>query len=72
MAHCGPTLRAEFACTVNLADMHTGWVFTRTLRNNAHVYALAALKAAVSAVPFAVTGLDFDNGTEFLNAAVIG
>ncbi|BBX54745.1 hypothetical protein MSHO_61590 [Mycobacterium shottsii] len=36
MAHCGPTLKGEFARTVNLTDMHIGWVFTRTVRNNAH------------------------------------
>jgi len=71
VAHCGPTLRGEFARTLNLTDVHTGWVFTRTVRNNAHVHILGALKAGVDAVPFEVTGLDFDNGTEFLNKAVI-
>jgi len=71
VAHCGPTLKGEFARTLNLTDVHTGWVFTRTVRNNAHAHILAALKAAVEEVPFAVTGLDFDNGTEFLNKAVI-
>ena len=71
VAHCGPTLKGEFARTVNLTDVHTGWVFTRTVRNNAHIHVLGALKAAVEEVPFAVTRLDFDNGTEFLNKAVI-
>ena len=37
VAHCGPTLKGEFARTVNLTDVHTGWVFTRTVRNNAHI-----------------------------------
>ncbi len=71
VAHCGPTLKGEFARTLNLTDVHTGWVFTRTVRNNAHMHILGALKAGVEAVPFEVTGLDFDNGTEFLNKAVI-
>jgi len=71
VAHCGPTLKGEFARTVNLTDVHTGWVFTRSVRNNAHVHILGALKAGVEEVPFAVSGLDFDNGTEFLNHAVI-
>lgn len=60
VAHCGPTLKGEFARTVNLTDVHTGWVFTRSVRNNAHVHILSALKAAVEQIPFAVTGLDFD------------
>jgi len=71
VAHCGPTLKGEFARTLNLTDVHTGWVFTRSVRNNAHVHILGALKAGVEEVPFAVTGLDFDNGSEFLNHAVI-
>jgi transposase InsO family protein len=71
VAHCGPTLQGEFARTVNLTDVHIGWVFTRTVRNNAHTHILAALKAGVEEIPFEVTGLDFDNGTEFLNKAVI-
>ena len=71
VAHCGPTLKGEFARTVNLTDVYIGWVFTRTVRNNAHTHILGALKAAVAEIPFEVTGLDFDNGTEFLNNAVI-
>ena len=71
VAHCGPTLKGEFARTLNLTDVHTGWVFTRTVRNNAHVHILGALKRGVEQVPFEVTGLDFDNGSEFLNHAVI-
>jgi transposase InsO family protein len=71
VAHCGPTLKGEFARTVNLTDMRTGWVFTRSMRNNAHVHVLAALDAALTAIPFEVTGLDFDNGSEFINHDVI-
>lgn len=71
VAHCGPTLKGEFARTVNLTDVHTGWVFTRAVRNNAHAHILSVLKAGFHEIPYAVTGLDFDNGTEFLNKAVI-
>jgi len=71
VAHCGPTLKGEFARTVNLTDVHIGWVFTRTVRNNAHTHILGALKDAIHEMPYEVTGLDFDNGTEFLNKAVI-
>ena len=71
VAHCGPTLKGEFARSVNLTCVHTGWTFTRTVRNNAHTHILSALNTAVEEVPFEVVGLDFDNGTEFLNKAVI-
>jgi len=52
--------------------MRTGWVSTRSTRNNAHLNVLAALQHAVEHIPFEVTGLDFDNGTEFINHDVIG
>ena len=71
VAHCGPTLKGEFARTLNLTDVRIGWVFTRTVRNNAHTHILGALRTAVHEIPYEVTGLDFDNGTEFLNKAVI-
>lgn len=71
VAHCGPTLKGEFARTLNLTDVHTGWVFTRSVRNNANTHILAGLKAGIHEIPYEVTGLDFDNGTEFLNKAVI-
>lgn len=75
VAHCGPSLKGEFARTLNLTDVHTGWTFTRSVRNNAHTHILSVLKTAVDPVegiPFAVTGLDFDNGSEFLNHPVVG
>jgi len=71
VAHCGPTLKGEFARTVNLTDVRIGWTFTRSVRNNAHVHILGALRAGVDQIPFEVTGLDFDNGSEFLNKPVI-
>ena len=72
VAHCGPTLKGEFARTVNFTDIHTGWVFTYAIRNNAHVHIRAAFDAFVEQVPFAVTGIDCDNGSEFINHDLIG
>lgn len=67
VAHCGPTLRGEFARSVNFTDVHTGWVFTRAIRNNARVHVLAVMEAALESIPYLLSGLDFDNGGEFIN-----
>lgn len=72
VAHCGPTLQGEFARTVNFTDMHTGWVYTHAIRNNAHVHIRAAFDAFTAAVPFMVTGIDCDNGSEFINHQLVG
>ena len=71
VAHCGPTLKGEFARTLNLTDFATGWVFTRSVRNNANSHILSGLQAGVEQIPFEVVGLDFDNGSEFLNHGVV-
>jgi hypothetical protein len=73
-------LKGEFARTLNLTDVHCGWVFTRSVRDNAHKHILAALRFGVDQIPFEVVGLDFDwgsrarsgGGNEFRNEAVIG
>ena len=52
VAHCGPTLKGEFARTLNLTCVHTGWVVTSTVRNNnAHVHILTALRAGWTRSP---------------------
>lgn len=71
VANCGPTLKGEFVRTVNFTDVLTGWVFTRSVRNNAHVHIRQVMDAAVEKIPYSVVGLDFDNGSEFLNYPMI-
>ena len=71
VAHCGPTLKGEFARTINLTDMLTGWVYTRSMRNNAHVHIRQAMDTALEQIPYEVTGADFDNGSEFINHDMI-
>jgi len=71
VAHCGPTLKGEFARTLTLTDVQTGWIQLEVLRNNARVHMLGGLERALAAIPFWVQGLDFDNGSEFINHDVI-
>jgi hypothetical protein len=47
-------------------------VFTRSVRNKANVHILSALSAAEDHIPYGITGLDFDNGSEFINHGVVG
>ena len=54
-----------------MTDVLTGWTFTRSIRNNAEKHIISALNAAVDCVPFPVLGMDFDNGSEFINHGVV-
>jgi hypothetical protein len=71
VAHCGPTLKGEFARTLTLTDVVTGWIELQALRNNAHRHIRAALDAAMDSIPFQVQGLDCDNGSELVNYDVV-
>jgi hypothetical protein len=70
VAHCGPTLKGEFQRSVNLTDVLTGWVFTWSIRNNAQKHVKRALQLAVEGIPYQVIGMDFDNGSEFINYTI--
>lgn len=72
LAHCGPTLKGEFARSVNFTHVHTGWVFTRSIRNNAHVHVLGVFDQFITTIPYLVTGIDCDNGSEFINHDLVG
>ncbi|QIM19727.1 transposase family protein [Leucobacter coleopterorum] len=72
VAHCGPVLKGEFCRTVDLTDMHIGWTYTCSIRNNAHLHIRDALNRFISEIPYEVTGVDFDNGSEFINYDIIG
>ena len=71
VAHCGPTLKGEFARTLTLTDVATGWVHMEAMRNNAHKHIRTALDAAIGAIPYQVQGLDCDNGSELINYNVV-
>ena len=71
VAHCGPTLKGEFARTLTATCVHTGWTHLEVLQNNARVHMIAALDRLEAALPFAIAGLDCDNGSEFINDKVV-
>ena len=67
VAHCGPTLKGEFARTLTMTDVAIGWVHLEGMRNNAHVHIRAALDAALDSIPYQIQGIDCDNGSELIN-----
>jgi hypothetical protein len=82
VAHCGGSLLGEFACTVDLTDVVTGWTEPVAIKNKAHRWVVAAMDEITARLPFELLGLDFDwghrpprsggGGSEFINHAVIG
>ncbi len=72
VAHCGRSVEGAFLHTLVLTDIATAWVECLPLRYRSQHAVIQALDQARRLLPFAMLGLDTDNGTEFLNAEVLG
>jgi len=68
VAHGGDSGEGEFVHSLNLTDIHTTWVETRAVMGRGQARVGAALDEMHQALPFALKGIDSDNGSEFINA----
>ncbi len=68
VAHSGNSADGDFAFSLNLTDIFSGWVETSTLLGKGQQGVVAALDAMAQRLPFVLRGLDSDNGGEFINA----
>jgi hypothetical protein len=72
VAHGGESGDGEFAHSLNLTDIHTTWVETGAVLGRGQHAVQVALEALRQRLPFRLQGIDSDNGSEFLNAHLIG
>lgn len=68
VAHCGETTRGEYLNTLDMVDVCTRWVELTPLINRSQATVTAAIAAVQMRLPYALLGLDSDNGSEFINA----
>lgn len=69
--HCGHSLKGEFLRTLTGTDPVSGWTMLRSIRNNAYIHVHGALEWMRTHTPIPIAGMDFDNGSEFMNWGVI-
>ena len=67
VSHSGNSADGEFGQSLNLTDIHTGWVETRAVMGKGQRAVGQAVEEMRHALPFALQGLDSDNGSEFIN-----
>ena len=67
VAHCGNTLAGDFAWSLTMTDILTGWTECRATWNKGAQGVITQIKAIEAALPFPLKGFDCDNGSEFLN-----
>ena len=67
VAHCGESLLGDFAYTIDLVDIASGWTEQRAVWGKGEVGVVKQIKEVEASLPFAILGFDSDNGSEFLN-----
>src|SRR5215831_4303472 len=67
VSHSGDSADGEFAHTLNLTDIHTGWTESRALLGKSEIAVQEALHEIQRGLPFRRLGVDSDNGSEFIN-----
>ena len=67
VAHEGGNPGGEYALTLNLTDVSSGWTELRAVKNKAQKWVFEALGLIRSRLPFPLLGLDSDNDSAFIN-----
>jgi hypothetical protein len=71
VAHCGSSTQGDYLVTICATDPFTGWTILRTVKNKAFIHMKAGMDWIVAHYPIPLKGVDFDNGSEFLNWGII-
>jgi len=67
VSHSGDSGAGDFAHTLNVTDIHTGWTESRAVLGRGEEAVQRALQEIRGVLPFALLGVDSDNGSEFIN-----
>ena len=67
VSHSGNSADGEFAHTLNLTDIYSGWTESQAVLGKSEIAVQQALDAIQAGLPFRLLGLDSDNGSEFIN-----
>mgnify|MGYP005819167867 CR=1 FL=1 len=67
VAHCGETTEGTYLNTLTSVDIATGWTEIRGLANKTQAAVTQAISEMRQQLPFALLGIDSDNGSEFIN-----
>ena len=68
VSHSGDSADGEFLHSLDMTDIHTTWVETRAVLGKSQIRVQEALAQLRQQLPFALRGIDSDNGSEFINA----
>jgi hypothetical protein len=72
VSHSGDRADGDFLHSLDVTDIHTAWVETRAVLGKSQIRVQEALDTLRQQLPFALRGIDSDNGSEFINAHLLG
>jgi hypothetical protein len=67
VAHCGGSLAGSFVWSLTYTDIASTWTEGRAVYNKGAQGVLEQTRNVEDLLPFALLGMDFDNGSEWLN-----
>jgi hypothetical protein len=65
--HCGPRTLGEYACTLQMIDVATGWSERRAVLGRSYLVMEDAFRRILARLPFPILQIHPDNGSEFFN-----
>ncbi len=65
--HCGPSASGEYACTLQMIDVATGWSERIAVLGRSYLVMEDAFRRILARLPFSVLEIHPDNGSEFIN-----
>lgn len=65
--HCGPTPAGEYACTLQVVDVASGWSDRQAVLGRSYLVMEDAFQSILARLPFQVLEIHPDNGGEFFN-----
>jgi hypothetical protein len=71
VAHCGTTTEGSYLNTLTATDLATGWTECQAVANKTQLAVSQAILTMRQLLPFALLGLDSDNGSEFINDTLL-
>jgi IS30 family transposase len=70
VAHCGESLAGQFAWSLTMTDICSGWTENRASFSKCAEAVKKLVKDIESCLPFKILGVASDNGSEFMNEDV--
>lgn len=71
VAHCGDCIAGSYVHSLTMTDLYSGWTVNRACFSKSSEVILEAIRDCENSLGFKMIGFACDNGTEFLNEALL-